>query len=189
MARKYTLSFDDLEGRRLLSGPTLNPAPIQIGDGGTVTAIPIGTVTLGPVTGWTGESVGVIFSPITATPIPVVDSMVTTNKAAYRIGQPVRITVTFRNGGTVEAALPSGKVREHITITQGSTVVWDATRPVPLGHIKTIQPGQTITFTKVWDGRPNQPGVHQLEPGTYSVNVEIGGYGSGQTIQLTPTKS
>jgi hypothetical protein len=40
--------------------------------------------------------------------------------------------------------------------------------------LKQIEAGHSITLTAVWNGRPNQPGIHALKPGSHVIDVTYG---------------
>jgi hypothetical protein len=136
-----------------------------------------GGVTAGVGTGATGAP-GTDFTP-------VVYSTVSSNKDAYRVGQKVRISLNIQVGGDADVALPPLGKHDLITIADGSKVVWKATRKVGrAARLTTISPRHPITVNVVWNGRANQPGVHGLRPGPYTIDVVDGGYGGATTIEI-----
>jgi hypothetical protein len=78
---------------------------------------------------------------------------------------------------------PNSKT-DGITISRGSTVVWHSTRTVPSDATHTVQPGQALTVTASWNGRPNERGVKRLTAGVYTVAFAEGGYTASATIQI-----
>ena len=58
------------------------------------------------------------------------------------------------------------------------------TRRIPASSLKQLEAGHSVTLTMVWNGRPNQPLVHALKPGSYAIDVAYGDYGSSTTIAL-----
>jgi hypothetical protein len=133
---------------------------------------PGGGTTTGPGSSTQGPS----------TPLDV--ASVSTPKTAYPIGGNVHITFQIDASGATEAGLPAGKGRALITIEKGSTVVWKANRLVRHPRLKTLATGQAIRFTTVWHGRPNQPGIHGLTPGDYTIDVVYGDFSGSTTIAL-----
>ncbi len=94
---------------------------------------------------------------------------VTTNHSAYTQGESVRATVTIP--GTSATSATS---REQITVLDGTQVVARLTRRIPASRLKQLDAGRSVTLTTVWNGRPNQPVIHALKPGSYAIDVTYG---------------
>ena len=60
------------------------------------------------------------------------------------------------------------------------------TRRIPASTLKHVKAGRPVTLTTVWNGRPNQPGIHGLKPGAYTIDVAYGDYGGSTAITLGP---
>ena len=104
----------------------------------------------------------------------------TTNHPAYTPGESVRVSVTIP--GT--SATTGVSSREQITVLDGTQVVSRLTRRIPASTLKQLKAGRTVTLTTVWNGRPNQPGIHALKPGSYTIDVTYGDFGGTTTITL-----
>jgi hypothetical protein len=136
-----------------------------------------GGVTVGSNTGGQGTSGTIV--------LPLVISTVSTDKHSYKVGQSVRISLTIQHGGNAATALPPLKGHEVITITDGSIVIWKASRKVlPAVRHRPISPHQTVTMTVVWNGQANRPGVVGLKPGRYTIHVVDGDYSGTSTIAI-----
>jgi hypothetical protein len=110
---------------------------------------------------------------------------VTTNHSAYTLGEPVRVTVTIP-GTSVTKAVSS---REQITVLDGTQVVFRLTRRIPTSKLKQLEAGHSITLTSVWNGRPNQPDLHALKPGSYTIDVTYGDSSSTAAITIGRKRS
>ena len=120
-----------------------------------------------------------------------IDSTVSTNHQVYKLGQSVRIKVTIKEGGgdkkgdrTAKVSLRGTSKADGITVLEGSKVVWRSPRGADALKARSIRPGKAITLTTVWNGRPNQPGVTKLLPGTYTIQASEDGYNAGTTITI-----
>jgi hypothetical protein len=165
------------------SGNTSDPSTSNNGSGNTSdpstggsTGSTTGATTIGSGEGGPGSPGSV------ATPVGYLS--VSTSKDAYKVGHSVRITMSFNGGGTINDSLPSQKTSELITVMKGSTVVWKASHRIPSAPYKSLRLGQAVELTTVWDGRPNQPGLHGLEPGSYTIDVAYVNYGGSTAITL-----
>ena len=112
------------------------------------------------------------------------NSSVTTNHADYKVGEVVRIRLKIPRTGEAKAVSPPARAREQITILDGTQAVFRTTRRVPASTLKHLEAGRPVTLTAVWNGRPNQPGVHALKPGSYTIDVAYGDLGSSTAIVL-----
>jgi hypothetical protein len=166
MARKAALGVEGLERRSLLSG---------VGD--VLTTGEAGETTVGVIA--SGPGAGNII-PIT----PFVLSTVSTNKASYKVGQSVRITMDMIDTKTPEVAPPAASGRELITILRGTTAVWEVSREVQTKKADRVEPAGSVQITTVWNGRPNVPRVHKIPPGVYTINITYGDYIGSTTIAI-----
>ncbi len=104
--------------------------------------------------------------------------------ATYELGRSIRITLTIPGDGSAKVILPRVKPLEHITVLDGTRVISRLTRRVPDLASKQLEAGRTVKLTQIWDGRPNQPGVHRLNPGTYTIDVVYGDHGGSAAIAM-----
>jgi len=105
---------------------------------------------------------------------------VTTNHSAYTLGESVRITVTIP--GT--SATTGVSSREEITVLDGTQVVSRLTRRIPAFTLKQLEAGHSVTLTTVWNGRPNQPVMQALKPGSYAIDVTYGDFSGRAAITI-----
>lgn len=105
---------------------------------------------------------------------------VTTNHSAYTLGESVRVRVTIP--GT--SATTGVSSREQITVLDGTQVVSRLTRRIPASTLKQLEAGHSVTLTTVWTGRPNQPGIHALKPGSYAIDVTYGDFSGRAAITI-----
>jgi hypothetical protein len=126
-------------------------------------------------------------TPPVTTPSPTaipVSITLTTSHPTDRRGHPVRIRVVLTDVGDGAVGLTPDLLTRGLTISQGARVVW---RPKPRGHnlsVQALQPGQSVALTTVWNGRPNQPGLTKLSPGTYTIQVTAAGQIESATIRI-----
>ncbi len=111
-------------------------------------------------------------------------SMVSTGLATYKLGQDVRVTLTIPGGEKARLATPRARAREQITILDDTQVISRLTRRVSADKLTRLDAGRTVRVTKLWDGRPDQPGIQKLEPGAYTIDVVYGDYGVSTTVQI-----
>ena len=113
-----------------------------------------------------------------------INSTVTANRADYKVGESVNITLKIPGTGAAKPAAASVQSREQITVLDGTQVVSRTTHRIPIFKLKHLKAGQAVTLTSVWNGRPNQPGIHALKPGSYTIDVAYGEYGGSTAIAL-----
>jgi hypothetical protein len=76
-------------------------------------------------------------------------------------------------------------MREVVSVVEVFMTVYKATRTVGPSKVKGESLSKGIEITAVWNGRSNQPGVHELEPGSYVIAVTHGDLSSGSAdIQI-----
>ncbi len=73
---------------------------------------------------------------------------------------------------------------DGITVSRGSTVVWRANGSVASVTQQSVQPGETVTLTANWNGRPNVRGVKRLSAGAYTATFTAGGYTATAAIRI-----
>ncbi len=111
-------------------------------------------------------------------------SKVSTGLGTYQLGQDVRITLTIPGGEKAKLAIPRARAREQITILDDTQVISRLTRRVSTAKLTQLDAGRTVRVTKIWDGRPDQPGIPKLEPGAYTIDVVYGDYRGSMTVQI-----
>lgn len=172
--------------------PVSNPPP------STTVPQPIGIVTSPdpvpsqPVTAPTpvNDSGGSPIStdPITAPSTTVADSSpiavsVSTDRPSYHRGHRVRMTITLENVSNTPVSLPIDSTQEF-TLLEGSKPVWRRARVVSGVGSANLNPGQSVKFTAVWNGKAHQAGV-PLGPGTYTLQASAEGYSGSTTFRVT----
>jgi hypothetical protein len=115
------------------------------------------------------------------TPVSVTASLVPAHPA-YKPGQAVRLTMILKNASSAKVVVGARPAVDGITVMQGSTVVYRSGVIALLGG--TIKPHASMKLTLLWSGRPNQPGLGKLNPGTYTITVVEGGYSASTTIRI-----
>ncbi len=106
-----------------------------------------------------------------------------TDQGSYKPGQSVRMTMTLENVSDGAVTLVPNTSADGFTLSNGSTLIWHSRG----GHAfkaRTLQPGQSITLTSVWNGRPNHADARKLDPGTYTIQAVEGGYAGSTTISI-----
>ncbi len=107
----------------------------------------------------------------------------TTNRAHYREGQAVVLTLTLKNRSTSDITLTPGQ-GDGFSVLSGSTVIWHSPQGTSRALGRTVAPGKSITLRLVWNGKPNQDALKKLTPGTYTVEALLGGYTATTTIEI-----
>jgi hypothetical protein len=115
-------------------------------------------------------------SPVTATLV--------TNHGSYQPGQSVRLSMTLKNTGAAKVAIARNSALDGITVMDGSTVVFHSSRIRAALPVRSIKPHRSIKLALHWSGRPNQPGITKLSPGTYTVQVVKDGFVGMTNIRL-----
>ncbi|MBX6313471.1 MAG: hypothetical protein IRY99_11230 [Isosphaeraceae bacterium] len=112
--------------------------------------------------------------------------MVTTDRRAYRIGQPVQITVTETNTSDQPVTVLVGCqiLKASVSNTGGAIWVFRDLRLCPTGR-GVLEAGQSRQFVLVWNGQPNIPGGEVL-PGRYRVQAGVDGVFGATTIRIKP---
>ena len=170
--------------------PITDPTPPNIGSSGNGssggdssgnTSSNQGSGTTGDTStgGTSGTSSPASQGPVTPPAAPAT-AWVTTDRSAYKVGRHVHITLNIESPGADQAA----GARERITITRGSKVVWKAARRVRLVALHRVEPNGTIGLSTVWNGRPNQLGLHGVRPGAYTIDVVYGDFGGSTSIRI-----
>jgi hypothetical protein len=120
--------------------------------------------------------------PSSASPSPIVATL-STDQSAYKTGQSVHISLMLKNLSTQQIVLSQNKNVAQITVIAGSTEVYQSNQTVH--GLAAIKPGQTVKLTSLWSGKANQPGVKKLSLGTYTIQVDDGGYVASTTVQIS----
>jgi hypothetical protein len=102
---------------------------------------------------------------------PIVET-VTTNKSIYKVGQPIRITLTTTNTTNNDVVFPNPTLQSSFTVSRDFKIIWKSTRARPRATPLTLQPGQTHTVTVTWNGRPNVGSLSRSTPLTGTVEID-----------------
>ena len=122
--------------------------------------------------------------PISPTPTPIspsatateISSSLRTDKASYNAGDPITITLTETNTSNQAVSIHYGPSLDGVSVSKDGTTVWRSNagiQPMFIGLI-TLQPGESHTFTAVWNDEPNSdmnPGVTNGGPVTGTLQV------------------
>jgi hypothetical protein len=119
-------------------------------------------------------------SPGAASPIAI---SVSTGQPTIMPGHSVRFSVALRNAGNRDLNLTPDPSADGLTLWKGSTLVWRS-RGVHVPKMRTLHHGQAMKLTTLWNGRPNQPGVPALSPGTYTLQAEESGSTGSTTVSI-----
>jgi uncharacterized repeat protein (TIGR01451 family) len=112
---------------------------------------------------------------------------VTTDRAVYRIGQPVTITITETNTSNHDIQVLTGCQILHATVTKGGATVWrfiDA-RECPTG-LGVLHAHQSRHFTLIWNGKFNIPNLPPgiSHTGTFVIHAGVDGVSGSATIVI-----
>jgi hypothetical protein len=139
---------------------------------------------------------------------PAISSSLTTNQSVYQAGQPIMMAYTETNDGLQPVTITL-QPAEFIVTSNGKTV-WQSPATTPsAGTSQTLQPGQSVTQTAVWNGssggsgravnlwgsfvmsNPNAPGkmasFQITNPLVPSISTDHSVYQVGQPIEFTST--
>jgi len=116
-------------------------------------------------------------------PAPLAVS-VTTDRASYRGGQPVTVTLTETNttGHDVPAVFGCQILGASAT-GPGGTVWRYRDRRLCATFVGVLHAGESRRFTLVWDGRPDAPGA-RLAPGVYTVRAGVDGVSGTAAVRI-----
>ena len=132
------------------------------------------------------DGVSVDSSELSAQPRLVVG--ITTDRAVYRVGRPVTITLTETNEGT-EAAGVGVCGPSRVAISRQGVEVWQqpARGPCPALAL-LLPPGQSRQYTVIWPGRFNE---HRGTPkaGLFLIQATLDGVSATATIRIEGDES
>jgi hypothetical protein len=115
--------------------------------------------------------------------ISPVDVSLTTSNPTVRKGHPVRVTMTMTDVSNAPVTLPGGGAAEF-TLIKGSTPIWHRVVSSSSVHPRTLEPGQSIELSAIWNGKAPSAGV-PLTAGSYTLTASDGGYSGSTTLHLT----
>jgi hypothetical protein len=156
--------------------------------GQTIVEPPIGSSPPGGNSGSSSVPTSPITSVITTAPITS-NAPSTTTTPTYKLGQSIRISTTLENTSASTIDLKGRSNRLEITILEANRVVFRETKIAHSTKPKTLDAGRRLQTSFVWNGKPNQPGVRKLLPGTYTIDVEEDGFSAESSIQLVSRSS
>jgi hypothetical protein len=116
-------------------------------------------------------------------PSPVAVTLSTAH-ATYKVGQTVRISFILKDVSASNVAVKQNHHIDKLTVLRGSTVIYESARKFRAFASKTIKPGHTLKMTTMWSGKANQSGVKKLTPGTYTIEVDDGGFVASTTVEI-----
>lgn len=111
-----------------------------------------------------------------------------TDAATYPTGVQPRFALVIKNVSARACRRDIGSDARGYTVRSGADRVWstDDCNTGATAAVATLQPGQPVSFHRVWDRRRSKPGCPTGEPtalgGTYRLYVHIGGVVSGPTV-------
>jgi hypothetical protein len=108
---------------------------------------------------------------------------IATDRATYRTGLPVVVTITETNTGT-EAARVDGCGPDRVTISRREVAVWQSPETHTCVSIAPpLQPGQSRQFTMTWSGRFSQ---HLRTPrtGRFSIQASLDGVSASTSFAV-----
>jgi hypothetical protein len=118
---------------------------------------------------------------------PIVET-VTTNKSIYKVGQPIRITLTTTNTTNNDVVFPNPTLQSSFTVSRDFKIIWKSTRARPRATPLTLQPGQTHTVTVTWNGRPNVGSLSRSTPLTGTVEIDNALASNTVNIAIDPVR-
>ena len=115
-------------------------------------------------------------------------SAITTDKAAYDLGEPAQFTFTETNTGNQPVVVLTGPTA--FQITSNGTQLWASTAAQDMSASttwQTLQPGQSYSQTTTWSGFDGYAVGSREGTGMLSVSNLLDPNGSSATIQILPT--
>lgn len=100
---------------------------------------------------------------------------------------PLRIRLTLDNVSKEKVKLAAFAGRAEITLLRGSTVVATASKRLSVRQAQNLRPGRSLHLTTELAIRPSRSKSQALEPGTYTLEVEDGGYTAETTLEIRPS--
>lgn len=124
-----------------------------------------------------------------ASPTSVLSTSLTTDQSVYQLGQPIQLTFTETNVGTIPVQVWEGP--SSFNVTQNGTEIWNSLVPDLYPYVwglgsyswATLQPGQSYTQTATWNGVPDQLRSGDLS-GTFTVSNEEDPHADTATFQM-----
>jgi len=110
----------------------------------------------------------------------------TTNQSVYQPGQPIELTFTETNTSSQPVTVAEGPSIDGFDVTQNGKPVWQSNAGInPLFLLADpLQPGQSLTLQRTWDGVPT-PGEQPIVPGgTFTVTNQLDPQGASATFQI-----
>jgi hypothetical protein len=106
-----------------------------------------------------------------ASSTPIVETL-TTDQTIYKVGQPIRITLTETNTTNAILVSPSITGLDSFTASQNFKNVWKSRGSKLAAPSFTLAPGQTHTITVTWNGHANVGSVPRSKPltGTFLID-------------------
>ncbi len=160
MTHQFRPSIDSLETKNLLSHVTVGMIGPQLpigAPGGIGTPItPIIGMPISPVVGQPGPTAVGTPAPPISTPVPDLETSLTTNQTVYAPGQVVKMTFTMTNDTGHTVLVPIGPSIDGFSVTLGGRTIWRSNSgPQPFViALEKLAPGQSMTLTAAWFAPP-----------------------------------
>ncbi len=200
MRRPLRPTLDSLESKALLAVGTVSlapymhmAAPTAIRVEPTVVhpttvarpAVIAGPPMSAPVTTTPGPSSTSSTSTSSSTPSSTtsISATLTTDKTTYNAGDKVTISLTETNTSNQAVTIEYGPSADGFSVTQNGATIWRSNAgPQPMFmEAITLQPGESHTFTAIWNDYPNSDaspsGITSggFATGTFQVNANFPG--------------
>ena len=102
---------------------------------------------------------------------PIVETL-TTDKPVYKVGQPIKITLTATNTTSANVVLPTMTQVGGFTVSRDFKNVWKSRPGRRAATSISLQPGQTQTYTITWNGHPNVGSLSRSATLTGTVQID-----------------
>jgi hypothetical protein len=89
------------------------------------------------------------------------------------------------NTGGEALTIAPNSIGNGFSLSRGSSLVWRHFATGGPDASISIAPGQTITLTATWNGKPNQAKLKHVNAGTYTLVAEGWGYRATTTIKIS----
>jgi hypothetical protein len=116
---------------------------------------------------------------------PIVETL-TTDKTVYKVGQPIRITLTETNTTNSTVVSPNVRGLDSFAASQDLKDVWKSKGANRAAPSYTLQPGQTHTISVTWNGHANVGSRSRSTPLTGTFEIDNTLANNSATIAIDP---
>jgi len=116
---------------------------------------------------------------------PITETL-TTDRTIYKVGQPIRMTLTETNNTGATVSVPNITGGNGFTATRNFKIVWASGARRPGAGSPTLEPGESRTVNAVWNGRSNVGSGSRGAPLTGTFEIDNTLATNSVTIAIDP---